>query len=75
MLKTPSVTAGGSVEPFIPWKKYNFISYDRFDLKTTFQPDQIPKLFPDVEFKKLKHPSLMDAKRENYFYFGKSVHS
>jgi len=54
---------------------YNFTSYDRFDLKTTFQPDQIPKLFPDVEFKKLKHPSLMDAERENYFYFGKSVHS
>ena len=53
---------------------YNFTSYDRFDLKTTFQPDQIPKLFPDVEFKKLKHPSLTNVERENYFYFGKSVH-
>jgi putative sugar O-methyltransferase len=54
---------------------YNFISYDRFDIKTTFRPDQIPELFFDVEFQKLKYPSLTNAERENYFYLGKPMQS
>jgi len=51
---------------------YNFISYDKFDLKTTFHPDLIPDYFTDVRFQKSRHPSLIKGDgRENYFYFGK----
>ena len=50
---------------------YNFITYDEFDLETTFEPDQIQKIFFDVEFEKLKYPVLGDSERKNYFYIGK----
>ena len=50
---------------------YNFISYDKFDLKTTFHPDLIPDYFTDVKFQKSRHQSLVNDLRENYFYFGK----
>lgn len=50
---------------------YNFISYDKFDLKTTFHPDLIPDYFKDVRFQKLRHPSLIKEGDEDYFYFGK----
>jgi len=49
---------------------YNFISYDKFDLKTTFHPDLIPDYFSDIKFQKSRHPSLTEA-YENYYYFGK----
>ena len=51
---------------------YNFITYDKFDLETTFQPDKIQELFFNIEFKKLVHPLLEDSERESYFYIGKS---
>ena len=51
---------------------YNFITYDRFDPKTTFQPDQIQELFSNVEFEKIVHPILENSERESYFYIGKS---
>jgi len=51
---------------------YNFITYDKFDPETTFPPDQIQKIFFDVEFEKLEYPVLGDSERENYFYIGKS---
>jgi len=50
--------------------KYVFISYDKFDLKTTFNPDLILNFFPDVEFKKLTFPSFIENGQENYFYLG-----
>jgi putative sugar O-methyltransferase len=53
---------------------YNFMSYDNFDLKTTFNPNLIPDHFLDVEFQKLKHPYLLDDlddRYEMYFYLGK----
>jgi len=51
---------------------YNFITYDRFDPKTTFLPDQIQELFSNVKFEKLVHPLLNNSERESYFYIGKS---
>lgn len=50
---------------------YNFISYDRFSLETTFNPNLIPELFSQLNFQMFKHPWLLDDKRENYYYFGK----
>ncbi len=50
---------------------YNFISYDKFDLDTTFHPNLIPEYFLDVEFQKLRHTYLFNETRENYFYLGK----
>lgn len=50
---------------------YNFISYDKFDLNTTFHPDQIQNHFSDVTFQKLIHPPLFEDGRENYYYLGK----
>ena len=50
---------------------YNFISYDKFDLKTTFHPDSIPDFFKNVRFQKSRHPSLIKDGHEDYFYFGK----
>jgi len=52
---------------------YNFISYDEFDLKATFDPDQIPNHFINVKFQKLKHLWLHYDGRQNYFYLGKSI--
>jgi putative sugar O-methyltransferase len=52
---------------------YNFISYDKFDLETTFHPDLIPKLFKDVEFQKFQHPSFVKNEQKNYFYIGKPI--
>ncbi len=54
---------------------YNFISYDKFDLNTTFHPDLIPNYFADVEFQKSRHPSLVKDGHNNYFYFGKPTHT
>lgn len=50
---------------------YNFISYNKFDLKTTFHPDLILDHFLDVEFQKLRHPVFSDENRNSYFYLGK----
>ena len=50
---------------------YNFTSYDKFDLKTTFHPDLIPSYFTDVKFQNSQHPSLVKDGRSNYFYVGK----
>ena len=52
---------------------YNFISYDKFDLKTTFHPDLIPDYFKNVKFQKSRHPSLVKEEHENYFYCGKPI--
>jgi len=52
---------------------YNFISYDKFDLKTTFHPDLIPDYFKNVKFEKLRYPSLVKDEHKNYFYCGKSI--
>lgn len=52
---------------------YNFISYDGFDLKTTFHPDLIPGYFKNVKFQKSRHLSLSPECREDYFYCGKSI--
>ena len=52
---------------------YNFISYDKFDLKTTFHPDLIPDYFKNVKFEKLRYPSLVKDEQKNYFYCGKSI--
>lgn len=52
---------------------YNFISYNVFDLKTTFNPNLIPELFPKVNFQMLKHTFLANDNDENYYYFGKIV--
>jgi len=50
---------------------YHFISYDKFDLKTTFHPDLIPEFFKDVIFEKSRHPSLDKDGIEYFFYLGK----
>ncbi len=50
---------------------YNFISYAKFDLNTTFHPDSIPEYFLDVEFQKLRDAYLFNETRKNYFYLGK----
>ena len=50
---------------------YNFVSYDRFVLNTTFDPNLIPKLFTKAEFEIEKHPSLLHDRGENFYYFGK----
>lgn len=47
-----------------------FVSYDKFDTNTTFNPELIPNFFHDVKFKKSKHPSFTKDERENYFYVG-----
>tara|TARA_B110000196_G_C21094948_1_gene639548 strand:+ start:214 stop:1260 length:1047 start_codon:yes stop_codon:yes gene_type:complete len=52
---------------------YTFISYDKFDINTTFHPDLIQEYFSDVEFQKLSFPYLFDEKRKDYFYLGKST--
>lgn len=51
---------------------YNFLSYSDkvFDPKTTFNPDLIPKLFPQMNFQMVKHPYLFDNNNEIYYYFG-----
>jgi len=50
---------------------YNFISYDKFDLKTTLHPDSIPDYFKDVTFQKSKHSSIFIDEQEYNCYFGK----
>lgn len=50
---------------------YNFISYNVFDLKTTFDPSLIPKLFPKINFEKSEHKVLTNDKDKNFYYFGK----
>ena len=50
---------------------YNFISYDKFDLKTTFHPDSLLDFFNDVTFQKSRHPSLDEDGLKYYFYLGK----
>lgn len=50
---------------------YNFISYDKFDLKTTIHPDSILEFFNDVTFHQSRHPSLDEDGHKYYFYLGK----
>ena len=52
---------------------YSFITYDGFDLKTTFNPNLIPDLFPRVNFSMSKYSSLLNDKNKNWCYFGKSA--
>ena len=52
---------------------YSFISYDKFNLKTTLHPNLILDLFPQVNFQMSRYASLLDEHKEDYYYFGKSV--
>lgn len=44
------------------------ISYDKFDLNTTFDPDQLPAFFDNREFVKSYFPSLLNKERTNVYY-------
>ena len=48
------------------------ISYDKFDLKSTFHPDELPNYFPKYRnWEKFKQNSLTKPDRYNYFYISK----
>lgn len=75
-VEMPHETVSNYGEKFVKLRTsksvYTFISYDNFDLNTTFHPDQIPDHFPNVKFQKLIHPALRDdASKDYYFYLGR----
>ncbi len=44
------------------------VSYDYFDLNTTFHPDELPKFFNNKEFSHFESKQLLDSSRKNFFY-------
>ncbi len=47
------------------------ISYDRFDLNTTLNPDSLPNFFNSKKNEKYAFPSLLNQTRNNLFYISK----
>jgi putative sugar O-methyltransferase len=56
-----------------PKSIYNFITYNVFDLKTTFHPNLIPKLFPKINFEMIIHPYLLNKNDKINYYFGNKI--
>ena len=48
--------------------KIILISYDGFNPKTTPHPDILLQLFNETKMKKYSHATILDEKRENFFY-------
>jgi putative sugar O-methyltransferase len=48
------------------------VSYDCFDLNTTFNPDCLPDLFTR-KFQKLEYPQFWSPSRKDYYYISKSL--
>ncbi|WP_292471259.1 putative sugar O-methyltransferase [Methanolobus sp.] len=44
------------------------ISYDLFDLTTTFDPANLPQFFPGRKFQFFEHEGLVDSSRRNLYY-------
>lgn len=44
------------------------VSYDCFDLNTTFHPDELPKFFKNKDFNRFESAQLLDSSKKNFFY-------
>jgi putative sugar O-methyltransferase len=44
------------------------VSYDGFDLTTTFNPDDLPEFFSGKIFEHFEHDGLLDSSRRNLYY-------
>ena len=51
---------------------YLIQSYDNFDLKTTWAPNQITSLFPMVKFVEERNTRLFEQERNDFYFIGRN---
>lgn len=56
--KTRAILCGTSNAAIVKNGTATLLSYDCFDLNTTFHPDMLPKFFPKVKFEEILSPVL-----------------